>query len=252
MTGQTSVKALVFEVCAEMDAAHQSPRDIPQAGLSFIWKSAAHQYVRQYRGDDTFLRDVAARIPVSPVMSNAQVRVVLQKMLIGYRGHLQRTATNALATVAQASVPAPEAARPAAPTQSVTVPAPRPQVPVPPAREMALQSGVYTTVLDDGHLTLKVQPTGERVEGVKQCLSYLAGPSNEGDFVGFAWVRDDNTVVTWKRSRSSERLATAVRLLRQGDPSLVLESASCNRCGRTLTVPTSLHQGYGPECIKHV
>lgn len=32
----------------------------------------------------------------------------------------------------------------------------------------------------------------------------------------------------------------------------VLGTKNCLRCNRMLTVPSSLHQGYGPECIGHV
>lgn len=31
-----------------------------------------------------------------------------------------------------------------------------------------------------------------------------------------------------------------------------LESGRCSRCDRELTVPASIHQGYGPECVKYV
>jgi len=109
--------------------------------------------------------------------------------------------------------------------------------------------GTYTVVLDDGHVTLRVnmQPDDADFAPGAVLVSYLAGRDNEGDYNGFAFIRDGKGI-PWKRYRGegSERLRDALDRLVAGESTL--ESRPCLRCNRTLTRPDSIALGIGPEC----
>lgn len=121
--------------------------------------------------------------------------------------------------------------------------------------------GTYTVVLTDGHLTIRI--VTPRKGGMKDqtILKYMVGPDNENDYVPFAFVsRGLSTMIEpFKRYRSNwdeSRLRRAVDVL-FADPEsagmeYALRSGKCYRCGRTLTVPASLHRGLGPDCAAKV
>lgn len=119
-------------------------------------------------------------------------------------------------------------------------------------------TGFYTIVDDEGHITLRVKqwtPAGE--DESKTIIAALVGPHNITDYVAFADIRN-GVIVKWGRfSNGYDRWIRAANALFTGDfakfgMQFALESNCCRRCGAVLTVPTSVHQGYGPECIKHV
>lgn len=129
------------------------------------------------------------------------------------------------------------------------------------ARPKPLADGYYTIVLaDGGHVTLRVSddfradaPDGSKV------VAYLMGQDNESDYAGFAFVDPQGRPAVWKRFRDThERQREALDVLLGGgdrsDLSLAyaLESGRCARCGRRLTVPASIHRGFGPECYQRV
>lgn len=142
----------------------------------------------------------------------------------------------------------------ATPVSRVTPVASTPAAPV-----SQLANGFYTVVLDgdDDYVTLKISDDF-RAGSTGKMAAFLMGPDNEADYTGFAFVAADGTVKVWSRFANYTRQRTALAILVAGasrdDAALAyaMRAGRCARCGRTLTVPASLHRGYGPECIKKV
>jgi hypothetical protein len=116
--------------------------------------------------------------------------------------------------------------------------------------------GRYTIQFEDGsYRTLRVRKqddTDDFMPG-KVLLSYLSGANNDSDYTSFAHVAGSEVKI-WKRHRHNHELIEAVKVLLDSPDrareSYAERSGCCSRCGRTLTVPTSLHAGLGPECAK--
>lgn len=121
-----------------------------------------------------------------------------------------------------------------------------------------LYDGVYTIETADvsgsSHRTfrLKTQAKDADFAPGNQIIEYLSGPDNDSDYTGFGFV-DRNAlgyfVRVWKRYKDNVALQRDAETL-LSDPDGALSSAQCFACHRTLTVPASVNQGYGPECIK--
>lgn len=95
-------------------------------------------------------------------------------------------------------------------------------------------------------------------------VGLLSGPNNEGDYKYLGRISRD---VFWAGRKvprpgdigadapSSKAFAWAWKALAQGSIPSSLEvwhEGSCGRCGRKLTVPSSIAQGFGPECVTRV
>lgn len=103
---------------------------------------------------------------------------------------------------------------------------------------------------------------GTRVYGVKPAphfVSVLTGPSNEADFKFIGTVFDKETFRHGRKSAFSWETAcvgaftwtwSMLRLGRMPDSLEFWHEGKCGRCGRTLTVPSSIEAGIGPECAK--
>lgn len=141
----------------------------------------------------------------------------------------------------------------AKPVQPVETPAP-----VAAEAPKGVADATYTVAVSDTQwYTVKLSTKTEGSLAGKRIASFLAGPDNESDFVGFAFVNDDNTVSTWKRFRSPEFMPWQDALnVVLGNPAkadsfreaYARVSGKCARCGRKLTVPASLNRGLGPDC----
>lgn len=127
---------------------------------------------------------------------------------------------------------------------------------------MTINDGTYTLVYKDGsHFTFRVETVKKGGLEGKQIVSYLNGPDNESDYIGFGFVTESGRVALWKKftgTKTEERAAHLSKLftmperLEEAGMAYALASGCCRRCSRTLTVPASINRGYGPECIKHV
>lgn len=130
---------------------------------------------------------------------------------------------------------------------------------LPPVSVPHIECGYYTVVFDesrDDRVTLRVRPhwdegaarRGERV------IDYLYGSENTRDYKGFAFITASGDVRIWRAHSHAKRLQDAVDVLRSNpeDAGLAyaLRSGNCYRCGRTLTVPASIHRGLGPVCAR--
>lgn len=120
--------------------------------------------------------------------------------------------------------------------------------------DKVIPDGTYTIDFKDDHVTIKLKGGGDKFNHA-QIASFLYGPNNDMDYIGFAFVKGSNFNI-WKKFQGTSyvRQATAlVVLLHHDDPSVyglayALQSGNCYRCGRTLTVPASLYRGMGPIC----
>lgn len=127
----------------------------------------------------------------------------------------------------------------------------------------SIPNGTYTVVFgsDDNYLTLQVADDFRAdAKPGSQMLKYLRGADNDTDFEGCAFVTGQ-TLVMWKRFRGGaleETMRRAIAILKNGTvedrltamEAYAMRSGRCAACGRTLTVPTSLHRGLGPTCAE--
>jgi hypothetical protein len=125
--------------------------------------------------------------------------------------------------------------------------------------------GTYTMLLnDDDYVTLKVEKASFIKDKDVTMVSYLSGSDNETAYTGFAFV-GNNGLNVWKKFKENSRITNAAQVLWDIAKSAsaladaheaffkfaeghALQSGCCARCGKTLTVPASLHRGLGPEC----
>lgn len=125
-----------------------------------------------------------------------------------------------------------------------------------------VQPGYYTIVFDeaaDDRITLRVRDHWDEAGKARgeMVVDYLSGSENTRDYTGFAFLTPHGHSAMWsiwKRFRNNGRLARALEVLHQ-DPeeagmAYALRSGNCYRCGRTLTVPASVHRGLGPVCAE--
>lgn len=124
----------------------------------------------------------------------------------------------------------------------------------------AVPEGRYTVEFENGdYRTLKVSKQDDDADFMpgRFILAFLSGSNNDRDYTRFAHVDEaTGNVKPWRKYADNLELREAVRVL-VGDPrgasqAYAEASSSCSRCGRSLTVPASLHAGLGPECAKKV
>lgn len=132
---------------------------------------------------------------------------------------------------------------------------PEPQRPV----TIKVPDGRYTIQFEDGtYKTLRVAAQADDADFMpgRQIVSYLSGSNNDADYTSFAHFLENGSLVVWKRHQDNRSLREAVKVLIGSPQAAALayaeQSGCCARCGRTLTVPSSLHAGFGPECAKKV
>jgi len=127
-----------------------------------------------------------------------------------------------------------------------------------PTREVPL--GIYTvTDGQNGWVTLKVSKCSFAKGQIQ--VSVLNGSDNDVNYKGFGFITAQGLKV-WRSANPSEKVIAATQLLFTGDldearkeflnvaEAVALASGTCAACGRTLTVPASLHRGLGPDCAK--
>jgi hypothetical protein len=141
--------------------------------------------------------------------------------------------------------------------------APTPDAPVAPPTDGPVQpfipNGTYTVVWGSGDRRTIRLGKGFKDRPETQIASFLSGSDNESDYTGFATVTGQNVAV-WKRFRDGDTLITKALefVLKKPEDAATygmayaMESGNCYRCGRTLTVPASIHRGLGPECAKKI
>lgn len=131
----------------------------------------------------------------------------------------------------------------------------------PKAKTLRVPDGTYTLVLegdDKPHRTIRVTPWSTR-PGFS-VFSMLTGPDNSLDFTGFGEQEGDKAFHVWRKFSGREGWIKAARALVAvtTDPEAMeaagllyaAKSERCRRCYHPLSVPASLHRGYGPDCAE--
>lgn len=121
----------------------------------------------------------------------------------------------------------------------------------------APRPGTYTLVCPSHRRTIRIKEVdfGDLPQGTLK-IQYLTGSDNDTSFTSCAFLRPNGTLQVWGRFAADQGLIDDLRtFLALGDAdrtqaglAYALESGRCCRCGRTLTVPASIHQGMGPDC----
>jgi len=123
----------------------------------------------------------------------------------------------------------------------------------------ALPFGYYTVDLGDGtHVTLRLKKDfRDDAPESSRMIGYLSGPNNESMYTNFGCI-DGTKTWYWKSKPVTERIRAAVDILIGADTeqargfgmAYAMASGRCARCGKTLTVPASIHAGLGPDCAE--
>lgn len=199
----------------------------------------ARRYARAYEGSSSFMQAMRGVATAGTLFTLAMTRGVLNVILADAR---------------RAAAPVPEVrdvplvnTRHAYATQPVT-----PVVP----------DGYYTIVLSEQpevRRTIRVRTPRQGTYSARmgwQYVAFLSGSDNESSYTGFGRLEGARTRLDGSYRRN-EQLGLALELLvgyaqkDQLDNSrqrFALVSGRCWNCGRTLTVPASIHRGLGPDC----
>ncbi len=121
--------------------------------------------------------------------------------------------------------------------------------------QTTIHDGFYTIVTGNTHRTFRIRTNDADSSFApgRQVIGYLHGPSNEGDYINFAFV-GDGRIFPWKRfSTGYDHIIAAARYLvagnhEQAGRQYAMQSGNCYRCGRLLTTPESIELGIGPTC----
>lgn len=188
---------------------------------------AVRAYIESYDGDFEYLQSVKAQVAGKGRMSVAQARGIANCMAAQIKRNQAATA------------------------------------PTGPSTWAPIADGTYSVVrTDDSYTTIKFRSMDDehlakfnRPEGT-QIASYLMGQDNESSYLGFAFVTPEGRPQVWKKYKEAANLVDAINGLLTTDEETrkaaglqyALISGNCCKCGRTLTVPASIHMGMGPIC----
>lgn len=127
--------------------------------------------------------------------------------------------------------------------------------------QLVVPDGIYTVVFDtatETYRTLRLRHPKPKDDGSvfgngSQVAEYLSGSDNDHSYTGFAFV-DGTDARIWRKYVGASEIVSALDILLHSNDAgqyglaYSLKSGNCYRCNRTLTVPTSLHRGMGPDC----
>lgn len=135
------------------------------------------------------------------------------------------------------------------------------------ARAFALAGNARLTLVSaktGTRFTFRIRKPEEQRGDVAYFVSLLNGPDNESSFAYLGTLRSSQAGIRFERGKRSKIGPDAPsglafswfwKLLMQGQlhPRLELwHEGRCGRCGRPLTVPSSIASGLGPECQERV
>ena len=113
------------------------------------------------------------------------------------------------------------------------------------------------------HFTFKIRESkpaegSTRFQAPVHFVNLLSGPDNENDYVYLGIIREGRFCLTQKSRGGAD--APSFKAFNffwnfdhgtQFHPQLIVHHENrCGRCGRTLTVPSSITSGLGPECAE--
>jgi hypothetical protein len=130
-----------------------------------------------------------------------------------------------------------------------------------PLQQFALAGKAIFTVVSKKtgtRFTFKVRKPNE---SSPHFVSLLNGPCNESSYTFLGTIFNGESYHHGRKSRVTPEAPSAQAFnwiwKHRNDPVLlekveVHHEGKCCRCGRTLTTPESVTNGYGPECAKHM
>jgi hypothetical protein len=134
---------------------------------------------------------------------------------------------------------------------------------IPKPKTLQVPYGTYTLVLNGDekpHRTIRVSSWNTRPG--YSVFAMLTGPDNSLDFTGFGEQKGDNQFHIWRKfgDRAAWLEAGRALVLMVSDPEAMEaagiiyaeKSKRCRRCYHPLSVPASLHRGYGPDCAEEM
>lgn len=119
----------------------------------------------------------------------------------------------------------------------------------------------FVSKATEARFTFKVRKPKEGDTGQFLFVSVLKGPDNWANYAYFGYIRrgvffhGNGKAKVAESAPSVKAFAWTWRQLAQGtlpDTLEVWHEGSCGRCGRKLTVPSSIAQGFGPECVQRL
>ena len=131
-----------------------------------------------------------------------------------------------------------------------------------PVKPLILPDGTYTIVdVEGGYFTFRVRSLKTGKLAGRTIVEYLSGPDNTLDFQAFGFV-NDHSINVWSRfergslvDRARQIEATARdthAALEAAGIAYAVRSSRCRRCNKVLTVPASIHRGFGPDCAARI
>lgn len=122
-----------------------------------------------------------------------------------------------------------------------------------------------TSKVSGNSFTFKIDAPKDRATGETDrsilFVKVLNGPDNSwnGDWMFLGFIRDGGGLAGGRKGHpdapSFRALDWTLKQLAAGSIPEALEirhEGKCGRCARTLTVPSSIDTGFGPECVKHM
>lgn len=99
---------------------------------------------------------------------------------------------------------------------------------------------------------IRTQPADAQFAPNERILSLLVGPDNTNDYLQIGFVKDDGSVILWRKYRT-EQYEALVRVLQRPEHFRELGcvyhyEGRCRRCNRVLTTPMSIKSGMGDVC----
>ena len=128
--------------------------------------------------------------------------------------------------------------------------------------ELIPAEGYYTVVLngnESDYVTFCVERQSDKARFApgKLLIHRLIGADNTRDYRAVALAPEvQYSMRIFKNELQDHRLVAALHALvaapETAGQHYAMKSSRCRRCGRVLTVPHSLHNGYGPECARKI
>lgn len=239
-------------------------------------REVALDFVRSYRGTNSFVQSIAVQLADRGSLSPAQMRGALNVMVAEARNshsidqhsaeaskpvdlsdgpHYERKPltldfTSKLRAIPQETLPSD-----LKPVDDVTPTVVTNQVP----------NGTYTVVLNDqgDYRTICLIDCPEHFNkpAGTQIAQYLSGSDNERNYTGFAFVSPHYFTI-WSKFRklnngAAQLNAALVKLLQSENPfeygqAYAMRSGKCFVCRRKLTTPDSIASGIGPICAANL
>lgn len=267
---QASIHKIIARAMARPDAATFKFDAEMVKNSKPLWDWAEY-LVDHYVGPFTLMVEFRTKQRLGRQLSENQLKVALNTLLAVWRRSLKTAQVSAAADpifdasvdFAQVGTETPAAVRTYPTTAELSPKVLVQQIPT---------DGTYTYVSGSGDyrvVRFNTPQTKDHQPGKYTWVSYQYGPDNDTEFAGCARITNLELSM-WKRAHlkgdckvplTEAQQADLVEaivficsldkddLLRSGE-AYALRSGNCFRCGRTLTVPSSISAGLGPICAK--